>query len=257
MDRDELEHLLWVQGGVVSRRQLRAIGARDQDLRRTLRRGDLTRVYDGLYVNHTGQLTWEQRAWAAVLLHWPAALTRESALPDPPRHSPIQVAIDVRRSVTQVPGVKAHRTPDLAARVLWLKCPPRMTLEHAVIDVAADLEDPAEMFRTFADVCQTRLTSAGAIADTLRSRPRVRGKPLLFDLLSDLAAGACSVLERGYLHRVEKAHGLPAGRRQERAKSDGRVTERDVEYVGFGPVSRAGRAALPRQRGGAESRRRT
>jgi hypothetical protein len=111
LDEEGLEHLLtWVQDGVVARWQLLELGACRHDIRRMLRRRDLTVVHPGVYVNHTGPLTWEQRAWAAVLVHWPAALARESALPRPPSQAPIQVAIDVRRTVRRVDGVVAHRT---------------------------------------------------------------------------------------------------------------------------------------------------
>lgn len=236
MDDADLVHLLRTQDGVVSRGQLRSLGAADHDLRRLVRRRELTRVHPGVFVDHTGHLSWDQRAWAAVLLHWPAALTRESALPGPSPSAPIQVAIDVRRSVLQVPGVRAHRTPDFAQRVSWIKCPPRVVLEHAAIDVAADSGDTAAVFRTLADLCQTRLTSADAIAETLRSRQRVRGRPLLRALLSDLATGACSVLERGYLHEVERAHGLPTGRRQAPTGAGAPPGLRDVEYAAYGVI---------------------
>jgi hypothetical protein len=83
-----------------------------------------------------------------------------------------------------------------------------MTLEHAAIDVAARKADIVERFRVFADVVQTRETSARKIADVLRTRRAVADRRLLLDLLDDLAAGACSVLEREYL-LLERRHGLP------------------------------------------------
>lgn len=181
MDEDELARLLQIQDGVVSRRQLRSLKAADHDIRNLVRRRDLVRVHPGVFVNHTGEPTWEQRAWAAVHVHWPAALTRESALPSPAKSAPIQVAIDVRRTLVAVPGVRAHRTPGFDARVLWIKSPPRVGLEHALIDpidMAVSKTDPLEAFRVFADGCQTKQTSAGAVAAVLRARPRVRGKPL-------------------------------------------------------------------------------
>jgi hypothetical protein len=49
-------------------------------------------------------------------------------------------------------------------------------------------------------------------------------------MLADFRDGACSVLERGYLHRVERAHGLPRGERQTRSTATGRLTFRDVHY---------------------------
>jgi len=78
------EHLAGVQDGVVGRRQILAAGGTDGDITRLLRRRELTQVYRGVYVNHTGRLTWAQREWAGVLAYWPAALAHASALPDPP-----------------------------------------------------------------------------------------------------------------------------------------------------------------------------
>ena len=237
MDTEGLQHLLThVQDGVVSRRQLLALGATPNDVRRLARRRELTRVHPGVFVNHTGPLTWAQRAWAAVLVHWPAALAGESALPLPRSGGPIHVAIDVRRTVRSVPGVVAHRVSDLDTRVAWLQCPPRLVVEHAVIDVASSATDLLDAFHVLADVCQTRRASASTIASTLRGRPRVRRRKILLELLDDLATGACSVLEREYLRAVERAHGLPRGQRQPVGRTGGRKTYRDVLYRGFGVV---------------------
>jgi hypothetical protein len=49
-------------------------------------------------------------------------------------------------------------------------------------------------------------------------------------VLSDLDAGTCSVLEHGYLTRVERPHGLPRGRRQDGAVTAQGVVLRDVVY---------------------------
>lgn len=228
--------LLRKQDSVVARRQLRRLGADDNTVARLLRRRELTTVYPGVYVDHTGPLSWEQRAWAAVLTHWPAALTRESALPHPAVRAPIHVAIDVRRTVTAVPGVRAHRTAGFASKVGPPASPPRIALEHAAIDVAAAAPEPRRAFQVFADVCQSRRTSPQRIASVLRERPRVSGRQLLLDMLDDLGTGACSVLEREYLRAVERRHGLPVGRRQHRAQANGRSVYRDVEYVGFAVV---------------------
>src|SRR5690606_35251780 len=51
----------------------------------------------------------------------------------------------------------------------------------------------------------------------------------LGEVLEDLSVGACSVLERGYLTRVERAHGLPTAQRQVRDSIRGPVY-RDVVY---------------------------
>ena len=239
IDRDQLEVLLTlVQDGVVSRRQLVELGARDHDVVRMLRRKELVRVpgHRGVYVDHTGPLSWDQRAWAAVLVHWPAALARESALPRPAPGGPIHVAINLERKVVPVPRVLAHRTPDLAHRVDWRRSPPRTRLEHAVLDVASlGRQDVARVFTLLAEVCHTRETDPVQIAAVLATR-RLAGARLLAGLLEDLDAGTCSVLERGYLHRVERAHGLPTGGRQVRARAGGVVVARDVEYADHGLV---------------------
>jgi len=47
--------------------QALAAGLVDHDLQRLVRRRDLTRLLRGVYVDHTGEPTWQQRAWAAVL----------------------------------------------------------------------------------------------------------------------------------------------------------------------------------------------
>jgi hypothetical protein len=233
LDEAELRDLFERQDGVVSRRQVLELGGQDFDIARMLRRKEIVVVHPGVYVNHTGTLSWEQRAWAAVLALWPAALTRESALPKSTRTGPIHVAIKHGRTVKRLEGVVTHRTVDLDARVQWVKSPPWVAIENAVIDVAVAKQDVLERFRVLADACQTRQTTAAAIRETLVHRKRVAGKQLLLDLLDDLARGACSVLEREYL-RLERAHGLPEANRQQAEDLESGRVYRDAPYREFG-----------------------
>lgn len=235
LEEEELGHLLNVQSGVVSRRQILELRGEDFDIARMLRRRELVVVHPGVYVNHTGPRSWQQRAWAAVLACWPAALARESAFPNPAVAGPIHVAIKHGRTIGALDGVVVHRTADFEHRVRWNRSPPRIALEHAVIDVAASKADVLESFRVLADACQTRQTTAAALSGTLQARARVRDKQRLLDLLDDLAAGACSVLEREYL-RLERTHGLPEADRQEPGWSSGRRAYRDAPYRQFGLV---------------------
>ncbi|MFD4325120.1 hypothetical protein ACFWQC_10825 [Nocardioides sp. NPDC058538] len=55
-----------MQDGVATDAQLTAGGLTRIDIERSVRRNELRRVHPRVYVNHTGPLTWEQRAWAAV-----------------------------------------------------------------------------------------------------------------------------------------------------------------------------------------------
>lgn len=244
LDTDELAHVLVVQDGVVSRRQILDLGGTDHDIARMLRRRDLTTLHRGVYVNHTGPPSRRQQEWAAVLYFWPAALTRESALPTPARSGPIHVAVSLGRRVSRLSGVVVHPTADLDRRVAWNLGPPRLRHADAVVEVASALAagaatDPAQVaavFRHLADATQTRRTTAAALAADVRSRARLPGRALLLELLEDLQTGACSVLERGYLE-LERRHGLPTeNRRQTTGRANGRAAYRDVDHSDYGQL---------------------
>lgn len=51
--------------------------------------------------------------------------------------------------------------------------------------------------------------------------------------LADVASGAETPLELAYLHRVERAHGLPAGVRQRHRRAGARSQWIDVEYAAY------------------------
>jgi hypothetical protein len=185
----DIHAMLRAQSGVIARWQVLGLGGSDALLRRLLGRRELVAVYRGVYVAHTGPLTWEQRSWAAALFYWPAALAHRSCLR---AHGvrdtrlvrdgdgdigPIHVAIDASRRVRRVDGVRVHHVRGLAQMVQPNREPPRLRLEHALLDVASD---------------------------------------------------AYSALERRYLVRVERRHGLPTDERQRRV---GRALGyRDVVY---------------------------
>jgi hypothetical protein len=118
----------------------------------------------------------------------------------------------------------------------WHKSPPRLKVEHAALQVAGRAPDEAAAFQVLADACQARATSPARLAAVLASFPRPARGRLLRELLGDLEAGACSVLERGYLQRVERAHGLPAAGRQVYDRLGSGVCYRDVLYAAFGVV---------------------
>jgi hypothetical protein len=59
---------------------------------------------------------------------------------------------------------------------------------------------------------------------------------LLERILNDVASGTFSALERRFLVRVERAHGLPTATRQRRVALGHRPYVRDVTYVGLSTV---------------------
>jgi hypothetical protein len=106
-------------------------------------------------------------------------------------------------------------------------------VEEALVDLAASATSDWRAVERLAGSVQARRTTATRISDALAARERVARRRFLAGVLADIADGTCSVLEHGYLVRVERAHGLPRGQRQVRDSPRGPVF-RDVEYRRYG-----------------------
>jgi hypothetical protein len=226
------------QSGVVSRAQLLGAGLTRTDVARLVRRRELSRLHPGVYVDHTGEPSWIQTSWAAVLAVAPAALAGQSALraAEGPgsrrRTAPVEVVVAADRRLTPPAGVVLTRSRHLEERVLWQVGPPRLRYEEAVLDVAAAAPDELAMVEELARAVQGRRTTAARLHHALEGRERLSRSRFLRDVLDDVAAGASSVLEHGYLDRVERRHGLARARRQVRDRVGSGVVYRDVEYDG-------------------------
>jgi hypothetical protein len=90
-----------------------------------------------------------------------------------------------------------------------------------------------EKIQLMAAVCQSRRTTASRLLEALGRRARVTGRRWLEAVLPDIAEGTCSVLEHGYLTRVERPHGLPVGLRQAPDRLGSGRVYRDVAYPSF------------------------
>ena len=236
-----LAHLLSHQSGVVARRQMLRSGGMPSDIERKLRRREWVRVLPGVFIDHTGEPTWLQRAWAGVLFYDRAALAHASAIRAAvgSRWRPyddslvIHLAVDEDRSLKRIDGYRLHRLVGLQDKVTWNTSPPRMKIEEAALDVAAVRPTEFGAIEVLADVCQQRRTTAARMLSALDGRSRLRRREWLGDVLRDIASGTCSVLEHGYLVRVERAHGLPVPRRQPPTKSEQGLIYRDVDHGDF------------------------
>lgn len=239
VDQGALAGQLGRQDGVVARRQLAALGAAPHDVARMVRRRQLVRVLPGVYVDHTGPLRWGQRAWAGVLGLWPAALDRESALVVPGRDGPpvVQLVVDHSRRVQAPAGYRVRRVRGLQGQVRWNASPPRLRVEVAALDVAAVVASDLDAVELVAALCRDRRTTPSRLRTELAARRAHPRRAWLAAVLDDVESGACSVLERGYLDRVERPHGLPPAVRQvEATGADGRRLLRDVEHAPYGLV---------------------
>jgi hypothetical protein len=239
VDDDAVTRLLADQSGVIARHQVLELGGTDADIRRRVRRREWKRVHTGVYVNHTGELSWVQRAWAAILVLHPAALSGWSALrahkvrgADRGERQLVEVAIDESRRVRAPRGLRVRRVSAFDELVQAHLSPPRMRLEHAALDVAASQSSEDAAVATLADICQSGRSTPQRLRDALVARPTLPRRRILLEILDDVASGAYSALERRYLVRVERRHGLPTGHRQRRVTGGRRVYFRDVEYVG-------------------------
>ncbi len=232
MELRAFTHLLSFQCGVISRRQLLDGGAHDRDIRRWERQRRLRRVHTGVYVDHTGSLSRDQRAWAAVLCHWPAALSHHSCLDGD--GEVVHVAVDASRHPRSHTGVRLHRLTDLDDRVHWNLSPPRVRLEDAALSVCARHDDPVRALATLSDLCRRRRTTPARLASELARRPRTRHRSWLLQVLQEVADGVQSLLEGTYRQRVERAHGLPRPHRQRRERTEDGVVYRDALYPDHG-----------------------
>jgi hypothetical protein len=244
MDPSSIPARLARQSGVVARAQVLHAGDTPSDISRRLRRREWVRVLPGIYLDHTGEPTWLQRCWVGVLYHWPAALAGTTAIravvgPGWRRHDdggPIELAVPQRRHVVARPGFLITRPSGFLDRVHWNADPPHLRLDHAGVDVASRLRDPFETVAFLADLCQTRHTAPSRLRAVIAGRGKVRQRSVLDEVLTDLDAGTCSVLEREFLHRVELPHGLLTPSRQRLRAAPGVSALHDVEYDDLGVV---------------------
>ncbi len=242
LDTERLEKLRSQQSGVVARWQVVALGGTPNDFRRMARNAGTSKPYEGVLVDHNGELTWVQRASSAVLAVWPAALVGHSALRAEAGpgwrgrddKAAIQVAVDVSRTVNDQTGLTVRRIADLAAKTQWQKSPPRIRFDEATIDEASACTEVMDALECFASAVRSRRTSAQRLLGALEARRRVRDRELLVGLLTDIRDGTCSVLEHGYLTLVERPHGLPSPQRQFVERTGQGTVYRDAEYTDWG-----------------------
>jgi hypothetical protein len=103
-------------------------------------------------------------------------------------------------------------------------------IEHAALQVADRAADDLAAFHVLAAITQTGQTDAKLLLEHLARHRFPRGS-WFRRVLRDLCDGTCSVLEHGYLTKVERPHGLPRGRRQAADRAASGQVRRDVLYL--------------------------
>lgn len=225
------------QFGLVTRAQALGGGISPKAIECHLATGRWVVVHPGVYLTTPGREGWDVRAMAALL--WAgdgAALHLQSAgfswalmRVEPPI---VQVVVPAERRVRDTGGVAVSRSRHIPARTDSYAWPHRTAVTETVFDLA--IGHPVDRGVTLAArALDLSLCTTADLAASLRARARFPNRALLLETLTDVHAGSESAAEVRYVRDVERAHGLPSGRRQVPV-GDGK--RRDVEYDEFSLV---------------------
>jgi very-short-patch-repair endonuclease len=241
------EEIAAAQAGILTRRQARDSGLSDEAIEARLESGRWQRVHTGLPATFSGPVSRLAYLWAAVLAAGPGAvLSHETAaelaglLSEPA--AAVHVTVPGERRVSRRPGLVIHRSRYVKTTRHPALLPPRTRVEDTVVDLTQSCASLDAAIGWLAKAVASRLTTAPRLLAALEARHRLRWRRALTEAFADVAEGCHSVLELRYARRVERAHGLPRGRRQYR-RGD---WYDDVDYAEFGmSVELDGRAAHP------------
>ena len=217
---------------MVSIRQAAELGLTADCVRRLVGQGHWQRVTPGIYHLGSGTPDWLARAWAGILLGGQHARLGFAAagylwglVDEPPAE--ITVLVPAGRQVSrregwtfprERPGVRPQRSRAEPARTTEI---------DTVVDLCAETDD-AGAVDLITRAVQRHLVKAPDLLRCVEGRRRLVNRATMLHLLAEVAEGAESPLELGYLNDVERAHGLPTAKRQQRSRSGREV--RDALY---------------------------
>ena len=211
---DGLAELLEKQLAVVSRRQLLALGMKDNAMQYRVRRGGPWQtLLPGVYLTVSGVPSLSQKEMAALLYAGPGSLiTGSIALM---HHSIrggsavdfIDVLVPMGRQRLSTGFARLHRTVRMPVRASWAG-PVRLTpVPRAVADTARQLTELRDVRAVVADAVQLGRCTVGQLAEELRIGP-VKGSAMFRSVLAEVADGIRSTAE-GDLRDVIRTARLP------------------------------------------------
>jgi hypothetical protein len=198
------------QGGLISRRQLCAIGVSARDVDSMLRAGRFERTRSaGIYRAAGAPHTVETPAWFAVLAT-NSPLSYLSAAEwwgmEAPQDGRVHITRMDRRRLDWPNGVRVHRVALAAGAVTSYRGLDLTTRTETVLDCLGWL--PVGVARGFADrAIQQRWVRVGDITRRLEEQPGRWGNRQLRRLLPSLADGAAAESER-LLHKLLRQAGI-------------------------------------------------
>lgn len=208
-----IPHLAQRQEGVILRSQALTTLS-PTVLERLLAQQAWRTIAPGVYLTHTGPLSWLSQAWAGVLIGGPGAMLADDAAaylwgltPEAPRQIAVLLPHDIHPE-RQWPW-RFRRTRNLPPQ---LGSPPRTPVPDTLIDLC--LKYPDRQARILADAVSTGRATTRLILHAMDDRKRIRGRQRLEAMLGRVRDGIRSELELRYADDVERAHNLPMGVRQ-------------------------------------------
>lgn len=239
---DGLARLLFIQDGVISRRQaLRHLSAKA--IRHRVASGRWRTAAQGVYVAHVGPVGPAQLRWIALLTaggRRPTLLAGLSALNNFGlrgfRTDSVHVLAPARsRDRSSPPWVVVHRTSRLAPRDIHRTCTPPSTMPARSLVDAAQWAHSDDRARAVVAACfQQRLVGYDEVTRVLDRMPRARRRRLVAEAAGDAAGGAHSLPEAEF-GRLCRRNGLPEPSRQRlRRDANGRQRYLDAYFAEWG-----------------------
>lgn len=235
MDRRKLAGLIRDNRGVLTRRVLRGAGVSDQTIGRRVRDGEWQKVFPGVYFASSDLPDFDQRvrcvrAWigpsAAFCLDSAAYL--HGIIREPP------AVIDVVVS----PG-SGHRSRDRcrvyrrAGVLITADEPQRTTLEQTIVDLIDIAPSEVQALEILMRGIQHG-ADLTVVTTLIENTARLRHRAFVNGLLAIASDGVESHLELHYRRKVERAHGLPRGKRQKWERIRDRWIRSDCIYEDYG-----------------------
>ena len=190
------------------------------------------------YATFTGKSTREADLWTAILRAGPGAVLSHQTAAElhgfagkPSRQ--IHITVPASRRPAQrrpIPGVVVHRSRIVVAEPQAPWRLPRTTVEDTVLDLMAAAVTFDDAYGWLCRALGRRITLPMLLREAMASRSRIRWRAWITEALADAEEGINSPLERRYVRDVERAHGLPAARRQAKRRAGSRTIYLDNLY---------------------------
>jgi hypothetical protein len=222
----EYGELLEAQSGIIARRQAPGDAA---TMRNRVNDGRWQRPYRAVYAAFSGELGREASLWTALrravegaMLSHQTAAEQHRLIDEPLPGEPvpaIHITVPASRRPAQlgrIPGVVIHRSHAIARTRHPVMSPPCTRVEDTVLDLIETTQSFDEAYHWICRAIGRRRTTAARIRATMDERKRMRWRKDLELALGDAGEGALSLLEYRYVRYVERPHGLPAAKRQQR-----------------------------------------